>query len=243
MQETKPTTIPFEYIATQIPRKSWVFLGIALAGTLGSIGIAVVNIFMLGNNDLTSILYMLVQVAISIAFLSQASLIYHNTLKKGENIIFKKHRGAIVSFAKANQTDKIFFDKKDPTTEVTVLWNGTATERNSGARVIQITEGMATNDNINLSVAESDWQKNLKAMVRAKSFADIAEQELLTTQGGIMGMKWQDLALIIIALLVFGTLITLMFITPGATSDIISKLIDTALQKAVSSTLTPIGVN
>jgi hypothetical protein len=233
---TKTQPIPFEYITTQIPRKAWVFLGVALAGTLGTIGIAIINIFMLGNNDLVNILFMILQITIALAFLTQAFLIYHNTIKKGENIIIKKHRGAIVSFAKAQQTQKILFDPKDPTSEVTILWNGTATERNSGSRVIQITEGLATNDNINLSVAESDWQKNLKSMVRAKQFADIAEQELLTQQTGIFGMKWQDLALIIIAMLIIFTLIILMFVTPSEVSKAtITQLLDGTLQNAVQS--------
>jgi hypothetical protein len=237
--QQQETTIPFEYISTQIPRKSWVFLGIALAGTIGTISIALVNILLLGNNDLTTILYQTVQTTIAIAFLIQATLIYHNTIKKGENIIIKKHRGAMISFAKAKQTDKILFEKKDPTTEVTVLWNGTATEKNSGTRVIQITEGMATNENINLSVAESDWQKNLKSMVRAKTYADLAEQELLNNTG-LLGMKWQDITLIIIALITIIILLAMFFALPSMISEAtIEQLLKGTLQTAVQSIIKP----
>jgi len=69
---------------------------------------------------------------------------------------------------------KIFFDKKDKTTDVKILWNGAGTAQHSGAKVLLLKEGSASNTNINLCVAESDWTKNLSSMVKSKNICRLS---------------------------------------------------------------------
>ena len=229
-----PTT-PFEYISHQIPKKALMFWILSIAGTIGSLGLAGTTIIIMGRTDIITILISIVQVIISLVFVLQATLIFKYSLKKGDKIILREHRGGIFSFDKVKQNQKIYFDPKDPTTEPTILWNGTGTEPQTGAKVILLKEGAKANENINLFVAETDWSKNLASMVRAKTFADIAETELLNGQT-MFGLKWQDLLLIIIGLLVLGSIIVTVGMVPGMVSDqVIKKMLEGALQTAIGS--------
>jgi len=146
-----------------------------------------------------------------------------------------------MTFDKQSIRKKIFFDKKDPSTEITVLWNGTAIEKQSGAKIIMIKEGSKSNENINLCVSETDWNKNLGAMVRAKTFADITETEYLNGQT-LLGLKWQDIAIILVTLLTVGIIIILLGITPDMVATAVNEnLMNGTLQNAIKSVITPTG--
>ena len=235
-----PINTPLEYLAFKIPRKALAFLILGLGGAIGAIGLAGINLFILNRMDLITILMQTIQVIISLIFLLQAVLIYQNVIKRGEKIIIREHRGGIITFDKQGLNKKIRFNKKDPTTEPTILWNGTGIEKQSGAQVILLKEGSKSNENINLCVAETDWTKNLAAMVRAKTFADIAESELLNTKT-LLGLKWQDVLLIITGLLVLIVIVVQVGITPGAVTDEVMKQIPGALTNAVKSIVLPAG--
>lgn len=224
-KEIKST--PLEYIAFKIPRKALSFVILSIAGTIGTIGLTGINIFILNQTDIISTITYTTLIIISLIFLLQTTLIYKNTIKKGDRIIIREHRGAILSFDKQPFHKKILFNKKDPTTEPTILWNGTATEEQSGAKIIYLKEGATTNTNINLSVPESDWSKNMASMVKLKTYADIAETEYLDNKT-ILGLKWQDILLIIILLLMFAIIIIQVGIVPDLIVDAIKQpIIDT----------------
>ena len=238
--EEIPINTPLEYIAFQIPRKALAFLILATAGVLGSIGLTIINILLLGQTDLITLLVQGMQITISLIFLLQSALIYKSVIKRGEHIIVREHRGGVMTFDKQNLNKKIFFDKKDLSTEITVLWNGTAIEKQSGSKIVMIKEGAKSNENINLCVSETDWSKNLGAMVRAKTFADIAETDFLNGQT-LLGLKWQDIAIILITFLAVGIVIILLGITPDMVSKAVTQnLLDGTLQNAVKSIMTPV---
>jgi len=72
-------------------------------------------------------------------------------------------------------------------------------------------------------------------MVRAKTFADIAENELLNTQT-LFGLKWQDIALILTALLSLVIIGVLLGVTPDMVAkQVTERLLDGTLQHAVQS--------
>jgi hypothetical protein len=122
-----------------------------------------------------------------------------------------------------------------------VIWNGTAMEKQSGVRIVQVSEGSKTNENINLSVPESDWAKNLASMVRLKTFADQAEDDLFNNKS-ILGLKWQDIAIILITLLTVGVIIILLGVTPDMVATAVNEnLLNGTLQNAVKSIITPTG--
>jgi len=91
-----------------------------------------------------------IQIAIAGLFLFLSFIIYQNTIKRGEHIIIREHRGGVMTFDKQNLRKKVFFNKKDPSTEITVLWNGTAIEKQSGSKIVLIKEGSKSNENLNL---------------------------------------------------------------------------------------------
>jgi len=230
-----PINSPLEYIAYKLPRKSFALLLLTMGGTIGTVGLALITIFLLGQNNQINILIQGIQVSLSILFLIVATIIHQNTIKRGENIIIREHRGGVMTFDKQNINKKIYFDNKDPSSEITVLWNGTAIEKQSGAKIVLIKEGSKSNENINLCVSETDWSKNLGAMVRAKTFADIAENELLNTQT-LFGLKWQDIALILTALLSLVIIGVLLGVTPDMVAkQVTERLLDGTLQHAVQS--------
>lgn len=236
-----PINTPLEYLAYKIPRKSFALVLLAIGGTIGTVGLALITIFLLGQTNPINILIQLIQITLSILFLLIATTIYQNSIKRGDNIIIREHRGGVMTFDKQNINKKIYFDNKDPSTEITVLWNGTATEKQSGAKIVLIKEGSKSNENINLCVSETDWSKNLGAMVRAKTFADIAENELLNTQN-LLGLKWQDIAIILITILAIGIIIIQLGITPDMVAkNVTDRLLDGALQHAVQSVITKGG--
>jgi len=236
-----PINTPLELLAYKLPRKSFAILLLAMGGAIGTVGLALITIFLLGQTGQINILVQGIQVALSILFLVIATIIHQNSIKRGDNIIIREHRGGVMTFDKQNINKKIYFDNKDPSSEVTVLWNGTAIEKQSGAKIVLIKEGSKSNENINLCVSETDWSKNLGAMVRAKTFADIAENELLNTQT-LLGMKWTDLLLIATIILVIIVLIVQLVVTPEMVADTVTeKLSSGVLQKIVQSVLSATG--
>jgi len=79
-------------------------------------------------------------------------------------------------------------------------------------------------------------------MVRAKTFADIAENDLLNTQT-LLGLKWQDFALILMSLLTVGIIIILLGVTPDMVAEAVkSELMNGTLQNAIHSIVTTVGV-
>ena len=233
---------PLEYIAFNLPRKAFSLVLLALGGTIGAVGLAFISIFFLNQTSQINMLMQGIQIAIAGLFLFLSFIIYQNTIKRGEHIIIREHRGGVMTFDKQNLRKKVFFDKKDPSTEITVLWNGTAIEKQSGSKIVLIKEGSKSNENLNLCVSETDWNKNLGAMVRAKTFADIAENDLLNTQT-LLGLKWQDFALILVSLLTVSIIIILLGVTPDMVAEAVkSELMNGTLQNAIHSIVTTVGV-
>jgi hypothetical protein len=232
---------PLELLAFKIPRKSFALVLLALGGTIGSIGLTTISLLFLKETSQISFLVQAIQIILSILFLIISIVIYQNSIKRTDKIVIRKHRGGVMTFDKEPLQKQLYFDKKDPTTEVTVIWNGTAMDKQSGVRIVQISEGSKTNENINLSVPESDWAKNLASMVRLKTFADQAEDELFNNQV-MFGLKWQDIAIILIVLLAVGIVIILLGVTPDMVSKAVSKsLFDGTLQNAVKSVMMPVA--
>jgi len=239
--EEIPINTPLEYIAYNIPRKAFALVLLALGGTIGTIGLALISIIFLGQATQINILVQGIQIVLSIMFLIISIIIYSNVIKRGDNIIMREHRGGVMTIDKQNLRKKIYFDNKDPSTEITVLWNGTAIEKQSGAKIIMIKEGAKSNENINLCVSETDWNKNLGAMVRAKTFADITETEYLNGQT-LLGLKWQDIAIILTVLLTVGIIIILLGINPDMVAKAVNEnLLNGTLQHAIQSIVTPTG--
>ena len=234
---------PLEYLAYNMPKQSLMILALGLIALVAPIGLFLIQYLQLNTipptNELIPILGYIV---IGLVFFLQSAIIYKSVIKRGENIVIKEMRGGEIIFDKSKVGKKIFFDKKDKTTDVKILWNGAGTAQHSGAKVLLLKEGSASNTNINLCVAESDWTKNLSSMVRAKTFADLAESELLETKG-LFGMKWQDLLLIVAVVGVIGIAFMLIGLTPDMVSEkVIESLSGGALQNVISSVITPAGV-
>jgi len=231
---------PFEYIAGQIPRRALSFLILATAGLIGMLGLIFVNYFIIGTTDIVTTLVYAIQGIIAIIFFFQAFLIFKYVLKKGEMAIVREHRGGIISFDKHPLTKPLRFNKKDPSSEITILWNGSGTEKQSGSRVLLLKEGNKANENINLCVPETEWSKNLASMVKAKTFADIAEAELLN-QKSLLGIKWQDLVLILIAVFVIIAIVIQIGLVPELTAgSVIDALNGGALQNVLKSIVSPV---
>ena len=230
---------PLEYIAFNLPRKAFSLVLLALGGIIGAVGLAFISIFFLNQTSQINLLMQAIQIAIACLFLFLAFLIYKNTIKRGEHIIIREHRGGVITFDKQNLRKKIMFNKKDPTSEITVLWNGTAIEKQSGSKIVLIKEGSKSNENINLCVSETDWNKNLSAMVRAKTFADLAEDELINTQT-LFGLKWQDIAIILLSIFSVIIIVILLGITPDMVATTVTdNLMNGTLQNAINSIVQP----
>lgn len=240
--EEIPINTPFEYVAGQIPRRALSFLILGTAGVIGMLGLSFVTIFIIGTTNIIDILVLSIESIISIVFFLQSLLIYTQVIKKGEMAMIREHRGGIITFDKQPLNKPVYFNKKDKATELTILWNGSGTEKQSGARVLLLKEGNKTNENINLCVPETEWTKNLASMVKAKTFADLAEAELLNNKS-LLGLKWQDLVLIITAGLTIITIMVLVGFTPQMVADAVTEnLFNGQLQKVVQSVLIPTGV-
>jgi len=227
---------PIEYLAYNIPRQALMYLVLGLICFILPLGIIGIELFILGHEIMT-LIPLMGYLAVGLLIFITTGLLYKNVIKKGDIIVIKEKRGGQIVFSKEKYGKKILFDKRDQTTELKILWNGAGTAEHSGAKVLLVKEGSASNENINLCVAESDWTKNLSSMVRAKTFADLAESELLENKG-FFGMKWQDLILLVIA----GLIIVAIGINIGLLPDMVSKatieaLTDGVLQNALKSVM------
>lgn len=163
------------------------------------------------------------------------------SLKRNDTIIIRKFRSAAGTVSRANLKgkSKILFDPKDKTSEVTISWSGAITDPVSGCKMIQLTEGKHVNDNLNYQVSESEWDKDISKLTKAKSVADLAEAELFNQ--GFMGLTWQDLVLIATALLVVGVLIYLVMVAPDSIAqETVKQLVNGAIQQAVAGIVTPV---
>jgi len=234
---------PIEYLAYNMPKQALLILALGLIALIAPIGLVLIQYLQLNAlPPTTELIPLLGYIVIGLVFFIQALIVYKNVIKRGENILIKEMRGGQIIFDKVKVGKKILFNKKDKTTEIKILWNGAGTAQHSGAKVLLLKEGSASNTNINLCVAESDWTKNLSSMVRAKTFADLAESELLETKG-LLGMKWQDLLLIVAVVGVIGIAFMLIGLTPDMVSEkVIESLSGGALQNVISSVITPAGV-
>lgn len=167
-------------------------------------------------------------------------LITNSSLKKNDLIIIRKFRNSSgkITKTKYDGRSEIFFDPRDPSSKVSISWVGSITDKTSGCKIIQLTEGNHINDNLNEQVTESEWDKDVAKLTKAKSVADLAEAELFNQ--GILGLKWQDIVLIIIGLLVLGTLGYLVLFSPGSIAEeTVKQLVNGAIQQAVAGIVTP----
>ena len=163
-------------------------------------------------------------------------LMISTSLKKNDLIIIRKFRSGAGTISRINLKGKseILFDKKDPASKVLISWAGAITDVISGCRIIQISEGHPTNDNLNAQVTESEWDRDVSRLTKAKSVADLAEAELFNQ--GLFGLKWQDIVLIIIGLICLGTLGYLVLGLPDAIAQkTMESLMNGTLQNAITT--------
>jgi len=224
-----------------MPKQALLILALGLIALIAPIGLVLIQYLQLNAlPPTTELIPLLGYIVIGLVFFIQALIVYKNVIKRGENILIKEMRGGQIIFDKVKVGKKILFNKKDKTTEIKIPMERAGTAQHSGAKVLLLKEGSASNTNINLCVAESDWTKNLSSMVRAKTFADLAESELLETKG-LLGMKWQDLLLIVAVVGVIGIAFMLIGLTPDMVSEkVIESLSGGALQNVISSVITPV---
>jgi hypothetical protein len=158
-----------------------------------------------------------------------------SSVKRTDTIIFRKFRAGAATISKANLKGKsyLYFDRKDQASKVLISWAGAVTDPVSGCKIIQISEGHPTNDNLNAQVSESEWDKDVSRLTKAKSVADLAEAELFNQ--GLLGLKWQDIALIIIALV---SVVTLVYLIAGAPDAIAKKTIEGLMNGNIQNALT-----
>jgi len=221
------TSTPIEYLQGQLPRQAITILILGLISLIAPIGLLGIQLFIL-QMEFMSVLPGLGYLLMGIVFCSISVIIFKAVIKKGDIILIKHVRGGLTLFDKIKYGKPILFNRNNPSTKITTIWSGAGTANDSGAKVLSIKEGNASNDNINLCVAETDWNKNLSSMVKAKTYADLAESELLENKG-MFGMKWQDLALIAIVLLI----IISVFINIGLLPDQITKTVVEALNSGI----------
>jgi hypothetical protein len=170
-------------------------------------------------------------------------LITATSLKRNDVIVIRKFRSAAGTISRINLQgkSKILFDPKDKTSEVTIYWPGAITDSVSGCKIIQLSEGKHINDNLNSQVSESEWDKDISKLTKAKSVADLAEAELFNQ--GFFGLAWQDIVLVVTALLVIGVLIYLIVVAPGSVAqETVNQLVNGAIQQAVAGIVTPVPV-
>lgn len=170
-------------------------------------------------------------------------MITKTSLKKNDVIVIRKFRSGsgVISRINLKGKSELLFDKKDPISKVLISWAGAITDVISGCRMIQITEGHPTNDNLNSQVTESEWDKDVSRLTKAKSVADLAEAELFNQ--GLFGLKWQDLCLIIIVIMCLGIIGYLIMGAPDAIAKkTIEGLMNGQIQQALSQALLGMGV-
>ena len=161
--------------------------------------------------------------------------IVSTTLKRNDLIVIRKFRAGSGTISKTNLKGKstILFDKKDHASKVLISWAGAITDTISGCKIIQISEGHPTNDNLNQQVTESEWDKDVSRLTKAKSVADLAEAELFNQ--GLLGLKWQDLLLIIIAII---GAIALIYLIAGSPDQIAKKTIEGLMNGNIQNAVT-----
>jgi hypothetical protein len=170
-------------------------------------------------------------------------LIFSTSLKKNDLIVIRKFRSGAKTISRTNTQgrSKLYFNKKDPSSKVLISWSGAITDVVSGCKIIQINEGHPTNDNLNEQVSESEWDKDVARLTKAKSVADLAEAELFNQ--GLLGLKWQDIVLIVTALLCLGIIVCLFTAVPGEVAkETIKQLLDGTLQTAIAGIVIPTPV-
>ena len=165
------------------------------------------------------------------------------SLKKNDLIVIRKYRSGagLISRTNIGRKSEILFDPKDPASKVTISWSGAITDSASGCKMIQLTEGNHINDNLNAQIAESEWDKDVARLTKAKSVADLAEAELFNQ--GLFGLKWQDILLIIIGIMCLATIGYLLMGAPDAIAKkTIEGLMDGTIQNAVTQGLANAGI-
>jgi hypothetical protein len=231
------TSTPLEYLQGQLPRQAITILILGLISLITPIGLLGIQLFILGL-DFMEVLPGIGYLIMGIVFSSISIIIFKAVIKKGDIVLIKHVRGGLTLFDKIKYGKPILFNRNDPSTKLTIIWSGAGTAIDSGAKVLSIKEGNASNENINLCVAETDWNKNLSSMVKAKTYADLAESELLENKG-LFGLKWQDLALIgIILLTIIAIGINIGLLPDQITKSIVEALNDGVLQRAIQSVVT-----
>jgi hypothetical protein len=161
-------------------------------------------------------------------------IITGTSLKRGDLIVIRKFRSGSGTISRLNLRGKssLLFDKKDPASNVLISWAGAITDPISGCKIIQISEGHPTNDNLNSQVTESEWDKDVSRLTKAKSIADLAEAELFNQ--GLFGLSWQDLVLVAIALLCLVIIVLLIMVMPDEVAKkTLEGLLNGSLQNSV----------
>ena len=170
-------------------------------------------------------------------------LITSTSLKRGDLIIIRKFRSGSGTISRLNLKGKseLLFDKKDIGSKVLISWAGAITDPISGCKIIQISEGHPTNDNLNSQVTESEWDKDVARLTKAKSVADLAEAELFNQ--GLFGLKWQDIVLVIIGILCLAIMGYLIMGAPEAIAKkTIEGLMNGTIQTAIQQGLANAGI-
>jgi hypothetical protein len=162
------------------------------------------------------------------------------SLKRNDLIIIRKYRSGSGKISRMNLKGKseLYFEPRDKTSKVLISWAGAITDITSGCKIIQISEGHPTNDNLNSQVSESEWDKDVARLTKAKSVADLAEAELFNQ--GLLGLKWQDIVLIILVLLSILILGYMAIGVPSAVAkETVERLLGGALQQAIAGIVVP----
>jgi hypothetical protein len=170
-------------------------------------------------------------------------LIASTSLKKNDLIVIRKFRSGAGTISRTNirGLSEIYFNKRDLTSKVSIAWSGAITDVVSGCKIIQISEGHPTNDNLNAQVSESEWDKDVARLTKAKSVADLAEAELFNQ--GLLGLKWQDLVLIMLVILSLAIIGYLIMGAPDAIAKkTIEGLMNGTIQQAIGQTLSSAGI-
>jgi len=163
-------------------------------------------------------------------------IITGTSLKRGDLIVIRKFRSGSGTISRLNLRGKsnLLFDKKDPASNVLISWAGAITDPISGCKIIQISEGHPTNDNLNSQVTESEWDKDVSRLTKAKSIADLAEAELFNA--GLFGLKWQDIVLVVIGIICLAIMGYLLMGAPDAIAKkTIESLLNGTLQNGVQT--------
>jgi len=134
----------------------------------------------------------------------------------------------------------ILFDPRDATSIVQISWSGAITDLTTKNKIIQISEGKRINDSLNMQVTEGEWDKDVAKLTKAKSVADLAEAELFNQT--MFGLKWQDIVLVVTALLIIATLGWLIMANPSAVAkETVKQLVNGTIQQAIAGVIVPVA--